>query len=213
MQDPNYWSNLWQDYQTAAKQTGLGLSGDNALLLACSVAEHETNNSRAWPGTNNFGAVQLRGLTADELARFKAGTLKAGDQFSGNPGGVLHVDTHPPGIPYPVWFVAFDTRVAGIAYFLKMLWRLSSNAPDQAGCTPMMLAQAMYMHGYYEGAHPGARPPWKRNLPLLPPEQANVNDYGGAVARCFQSISSALGISITVEADPIVTDKSIAASS
>ena len=55
--DPNYWPQLAADYDRAAQQAfGRTISRD-ALCLAMAVAEHETNNSRAWPGSWNFGAV------------------------------------------------------------------------------------------------------------------------------------------------------------
>ncbi len=152
--------------------------------MAC--AEHETNNGRAWPGTNNFGACQLRGLSPAENAAFQAGTLKAGD-YTPSRDGVLQVDTHPGPkgpVPYPVWFAAFPTRVAGVAFFLKTLYRLSSAAPDADGATCATVAEAMYRHGYYEGAHAGGRPVALRKSPLTAPEQANVNDYARAMNAC-----------------------------
>lgn len=201
--DKQYWVDLAADYDAAAVKTSLGKTR-TALLLAMAVAEHETLNGRAWPGSNNFGAVQLRQLTADEHARFAAGTLKAGDKFEppapGQPGGVLHVDTHPTkvkddqgnlhdkSVPYPVWFAYFPERVDGVAFFLKALWRLSGGAPDAAGATPYTVALAMYRHGYYEGFHGGARPVGQRSDPLTTPEQQNVDDYSKAVTWCFAGI-------------------------
>src|SRR5580704_10232348 len=111
--DAAYWASLAADYQAAWTRVFGRPCNYRALCLAMSVAEHETNNSRAWPGTNNFGAVQLRSLTADEMDEFRAGKLKAGEIFqstNGAPGGVLHIDTHPTASgpePYPVWFVYF----------------------------------------------------------------------------------------------------------
>jgi hypothetical protein len=218
---PDYWPSLADDYVTAYQRAfptaGGGaesLPSRNALLLAMSAAEHETNNGRAWPGTNNFGAVQLRPLTLQERAAYDAGTLKPGD-YDAARDGVLHVDTHPgPSgpVPYPIWFAAFpDDRVAGIAHFLKTLWRLSSDNPDAANATPFSLADAMYQHGYYEGAHHGARPVGQRSYPLNAAEQANVTDYANAVAGCMAAIGHALaswdfGLDQNVEtADPTET--------
>ena len=196
--DPTYWTDLAADYLTAwslAFPSPGGIASEpshrNAIIIACSIAEHETNNGRAWPGTQNFGAVQLRSLTADERAAYDAGTLKAGD-YTPTRDGVLHVDTNPPGIPYPIWFAAFDSRPAGIAHFLKVLWRLSAGAPDVEGATCADVALAMYLHGYYEGAHPGARPSWKRVPPLTPLEAANVADYAHAAQACRDRIEPAL---------------------
>ncbi len=198
--DPTYWSGLLADYDAAYRRSFALFSEPgtpdrptrNALLLACAVAEHETNNSRAWPGSWNFGAVQLRSLTAAEFAEFQAGTLKAGDYLPGH-AGVLHVDTHPPGIPYPVWFFAAPDRVSGIAYFLKTLWRLSGGEPDNAAATPATVALEMYRRHYFEGRHVDDRP-WVaiRPVPLDAPEQANVDEYAGAVAKCYATIDAAV---------------------
>lgn len=193
--DATYWTGLADDYAAAYAQAfGKPPSGKSPLILAMSCAEHETNNGRAWPGTNNFGACQLRGLTAVENSAFREGALKAGD-YTPSRNGVLHVDTHPTPrgpVPYPVWFAAFPTRVAGVAFFLKTLWRLSSGAPDVDGATCATVAEAMYRHGYYEGAHAGGRPVPLRVGPLTPPEQANVNDYAGAMNRCLTAIMASL---------------------
>jgi hypothetical protein len=200
---PNdFWPKLADDYVSAYKQafptaggSAESLPSRNAILLAASVAQHETSNGMAWPGQNNFGAVQLRGLTLQERAAFDDGDLKPGD-YNADRTGVLRVDTHPgPNgpIPYPEWFVAFDHRVDGIAYFLKTLWRLSGGEFARDGADPMSLSVAMYRHGYYEGAHHGARPVGQRNDPLTAPEQANVSDYAHAVTGCLATIAGALG--------------------
>lgn len=193
--DPNYWRDLAEDYARAGMQAfGRCLTRD-CICLAASVAQHETCNGEAWPGTNNFGAVQLRQLNLQERADFQQGTLKAGD-YTASRDGVLHVDTHPTPsgpVPYPVWFAAFPDRVSGIAFFLTTLWRLSDGVAESQGCTPNELAMRMYLHGYYEGAHAGGRPLGQRAVPLLAGEQANVADYAGAIARCLVTISGALG--------------------
>lgn len=211
---PDYWTGLASDYVAAYKQafpTAGGASESlplrSAVCLCMAVAEHETNNGRAWPGTNNFGAVQLRRLTPDELAAFQAGTLKAGD-YNADRTGVLHVDTHPgPGgsVPYPVWFAAFARRIDGIAHFLKVLYRLSTDEPDREGADSRSLALAMYLHGYFEGGHPGARPVSLRAAPFNAAELANVSDYAGAVEKCLVTILAALQ-NWDFGGDPIPTD-------
>jgi hypothetical protein len=155
-----------------------------------SVGQLETSLGDAWPGSFNIGAVQLRSLTSDEHARFMSGALKAGDSLPDH-SGVLHVDTHPPGIPYPVWFAAFPTRQAGAAYFLKTLDRLSASEWASPTATPSSLATAMYVHHFYEGRHVDDRP-WMpaRTLPLTPPEQANVEDYAAGIARCLAMVTA-----------------------
>lgn len=184
--DTGYWATLANDYTTA----GAGLS-PHCLLLAMAVAEHETNNGRAWPGTFNFGAVQLRACTPEELGAYHSGALQPGDRISGNPGGVLHIDTHPTPAgpaPYPVWFVAFSRQVDGVTYFLRTLLRLTGGALTAPGANGSSVARAMYMHGYFEGAHPGARPYNQRKPPLLPAEEANVADYAAAIVACVDRI-------------------------
>lgn len=215
--DVDYWTALANDYAAAAPGA-LGHQPSRwALVLACSVAEHETNNGRAWPGAWNFGAVQLRELTAAEQAAFAAGQLHAGDYTRDThradvPRGILQVDTHPgPSGPvrYGVWFAAFNSRVQGIAFFLRTLWRLTNlttepraaasvadahahdapldpahtYAPEAADATCSSVAEAMYRHGYFEGARHGARPVGARIGALTTPEQANVDDYATAMAR------------------------------
>jgi hypothetical protein len=196
-----YWPELAADYLAAyaiAFPSAGGIASEpshrNAIILACSVAEHETNNGRAWPGTWNFGAVQLRALTLQEAYAYNAGQLKVGD-FTPSRDGVLHVDTHPTANgpqPYPEWFAAFPNRVAGIVHFLHVLWQDSDCAPDALDATPFSVADAMYQRGYYEGRHSGARQVGKRSYPLTAPEQANVTDYANAVAACMATIGPAL---------------------
>jgi hypothetical protein len=195
--DESYWVALATDYLSAyveAFPSAGGLASEpshrDAIVLAMSAAEHETNNGRAWSGQNNFGAVQARRLTLLELAAYHAGALKAGD-YTPSRDGCLRVDTHPGPNgpePYPMWFAAFPTRVGGVVYFLKALWRLSAGAPDADAASPFSLADAMYQHGYYEGAHHGARPVGQRSYPLNAAEQANVTDYANAIAKCMAAI-------------------------
>lgn len=205
--DAAYWTALADDYASASLDPrGLGKPVPrNAILLAMAVAEGETNNGRAWPGEWNFGAVQLRTLTDAERASFAAGDLKPGSRTTDThradvPQGALHVDTHPTPAgpqPYPVFFAAFPDRVWGIAFFLRTLWRLSigsTGAPiaEAHGCTPDDLARAMYLHGYFEGSHAGARPMGQRTVALTPPEAANVGDYAASIRRCMAAITPML---------------------
>jgi hypothetical protein len=193
--DASYWQSLAADYLTAWAQafpSAGGMASEPshrwAIELAMAVAQHETSNSLAWPGSWNFGAVQLRGLTAAEMAAFQAGTLKAGDYLPGHTG-VLHVDTHPPGIPYPVWFYAAPTRVDGIVHFLSTLYRLTAGEIANDAATAASVAQAMYVHHYFEGRHVDDRK-WQaaRELPLSAPEQENVDEYAGAIQKCLDMV-------------------------
>jgi hypothetical protein len=203
MRDAAWWIACANDVLTAygeAFPSAGGVASEpshrDAIILAMAVAEHETNCGEAWRGSNNWGAVQLRSLTADELAAFHDGTIHAGD-YNAAHDGVLHVDTHPLGNgasePYPVWFAAFPTRVEGIAHFLRVLWRTSLGAPDEFGATPETVAREMYRGRYFEGAHKDDRGyQTRRALPLSAPEQANVTDYANAVARCCTTIAPML---------------------
>jgi hypothetical protein len=199
-----YWPALAADYLTAYAQafpSAGGIASEpshrNAIILACSVAQHETQNGLAWPGSNNFGAVQLRALTVPEAGAFNAGLLKAGD-YTPSRDGVLHVDTHPPGVPYAIWFAAFPTRIAGIVHFLKELWRISEGAPDADGATVESVVLEMYCGHYFEDRFKDDRG-WqpRRAKPLSATEQKDVDDYagdlvGGGVNACYQMICGAL---------------------
>lgn len=197
--DAAYWCSLADDYLTAHAQafpSAGGIASEpshrNAIVLSMAVAEHETNNGRAWPNSYNFGAVQLRGLTPAEGAAFRSGTLKAGD-YNADRSGVLHVDTHPPGVPYPMWFAAFPTRVLGVAHFLKTLYRLSESAPEAPDATAASVSLEMYCGHYFEGRHIDDRP-WvqRRPKPLDAPEQANVDEYARSVQACRDTIEPML---------------------
>lgn len=194
-----YWASLANTYVIAyARLFGISPS-KHAVLFAMTVAEHETRNGRAWPGCNNFGGVQLRRLTTEERAAFDAGTLKAGARLAGNPGGELHVDTTPTAhgnVAYPVWFAAFPTVIDGVTYFLKILLkgRPACRVVVDSPSAPLAdLATMMYVTGYYEGFHAGGRPLGKRSLPLLPAEQANVDDYTKALERNLVTLTTGLG--------------------
>jgi hypothetical protein len=154
-----------------------------ALWLARAVAMQETRNCTVWPGTNNCGAIHLRELDADERLAFEAGELSPNDT---TPGGVLRMDSRPTprGMePYPVWFATYPTRVAGIAAFERLLWHRVGAALEDAAATPETVARALYLVGYYEGKHPGARAVVDRSEPLTEAEQANVDDYAAALGR------------------------------
>lgn len=160
---PDYWRALADDYASACEQIALlfaamGLPTKAFILHAMSVAEHETRNGLAWPGENNFGAVQLRALNQAELVDYQSGKLHAGSRTtethrSDVPLGALHVDTHPGprgAVPYPVWFAAFPTRVEGVSYFLKIFVRLSLITT-----TPLAIAPAdVGLHAHMFEADP-----------------------------------------------------------
>jgi hypothetical protein len=190
-----YWTELADNYVVAYRHLFEASPSSHAVIFAMCVAEHETRNGRAWAGSHNFGGVQLRGLTPEESAKFKAGQLSAGATLPGNPGGILKVDTTPtPTGPrtYPVWFATFPTEVDGIIYFLKVLFGYRHGckavADDDEGSLEQ-LAGAMYSTGYYEGFVSGARPLDERIPPFNQAEQANVDAYTSALMGAFRTIS------------------------
>jgi hypothetical protein len=202
MDDSKYWSDLASDYLRASVKLA------ERLAIPMCIGEFETNNGRSWPGTYNIGAVQLaeRQVPADLWVKGRGGQLPVGTRFSVQPGfpvgGVLHVDTHPTEngpVKYYAWFAAFTDRPCGITYFLLQLNRISNGAIWKADATVVSVVTAMYMGGYFEGNHAGARPLGHRVLPLTSPEQANVNDYVAGVNRYFDA--AMLGIRSVLPAD------------
>lgn len=204
MPNQAYWKQLANDYVAAFKKIGLTPTR-HAVLLAAAPAEFETNNSRAWPGTYNFGAVQGRGLTSDEQAKLASGELQAGARLPGNPGFVLHYDTNPDkgGAKYAVWFVAFPTQVDGIVYYLKVLTGKALSVLIDPSGTLRQLATAMYLGGYYQGRHAGARPYYKRSYPLLDAEKANINDYTSAIESTHRALEFNMGAYLPPEDKPM----------
>jgi len=152
-------------------------------LLALSVAEHETNCGDAWPGENNWGAVQWRVPTKAEKDMIASGDLKAGSRV---PGGALHRDSSPTTGAYWVWFRAFDSEIDGASWFVKIL--ISDRLPcarvaEDDASSPADLAKAMYETGYYEGIHDPRKPGGR---------EANIADYAGAITRIYYVIAEAL---------------------
>lgn len=189
----SWWTDLADDYVTAYRNLFGGLPSRDQVLYAMAVAEFETNNGRAWPRTYNFGAVQLRTPTTAEQAEISSGALQAGSVLpasGGKPGGVLHEDTHPASGPYWVWFAAFPNQLDGVTYFLQTLY--SRDGCNSAGSIEDLVS-CMYLHCYFEGSTPGARPCGSRSIPFTAPEQANVDAYVGYVTRTYGAVSSNVG--------------------
>lgn len=184
---------------------GVPISRGELLYMLC-VAEHETRCGDAWPNSHNWGAIQWRRPTADEMVRIKAGDLKSGDTI---PGGVLHGDSGPGQGGYWVWFRAFVSERAGAACLVATLYKGNpeARAAAQAGGPTEAFCTGMYRHGYYEGVHPTAkekaegmalpRPAFgpkglMRTLPLQPAEAENVGDYCHSVDRLMPEWVAAL---------------------
>lgn len=126
----------------------------NAVVLVLSVAELETR-AGDFRGSHNWGQIQRRGLTIEEAALLKTGTMpKPRDAFE-----ILSSDTHPtttgPIITYAVWLWAFPDDVAGADKLLSVL--LEERPSIKRAIDTMTyeaLAGAMYESKYFEGSHP-----------------------------------------------------------
>lgn len=187
-----------------------------AVSCACAVAQHETLCGDAWPGEFNWGAIQLRVLTAAEktvlasvpctpqsvkdartvlAAAVEAGTIPA------EPNGALHVDSSPGKGWYWVFFHAFVDDVAGAAYFLHVLCdqRPASlpilNQALGAWRTDLFnLANVMYQTHYYEGFRIPTSMYTAPDGTQVTGAVMNVLDYSGSLIGIAPGIFSALQI-------------------
>lgn len=164
------------------------------VALGLGVAEHETWCGDAWAGEHNWGAVQLRGLNAEERATLSAagiiptrdGLVVAKTLLNPVAGGALHIDTSPVTGPYFVWFCSFPDDEAGAEKFVQVIARNRPTCRDALmAATPSAvdLAAAMYRTGYYEGFHD--------------PHQAggvdaNIMDYASAISLLSSEAYEAL---------------------
>jgi hypothetical protein len=174
----------------------------NAIRLCLAQATHESHCGDDWPLSNNWGCCDYRPCNAAELVAITNGQLADGSwlyadgTFSSahRPDAVaqMHTDVHPGGVRYHTWFAAFPDDVAGAAYYLKIAWRMAGAVLACEQATATDFATACYVHGYFEGVHPGARPVGRRTLPLTPPEAANVADYASAMNKVLPEIDAAL---------------------
>lgn len=178
------WSKLFNGQVPSHYNVALGLG----------VAEHETWCGDAWKGTHNWGAVQLRGLNADERETLKSAGVTASAQglvvartlLAPVPGGALHVDTSPVGGAYFVWFCAFADDELGAQKFVQTLAKNRPSCCDVLeGAAPSAyaLATAMYNTHYYEGFHNPHTPGG---------DQANINDYTASIATLMSEAYEAL---------------------
>lgn len=176
-----------------------------AVLYPLAQADLETQDGDAWggdKGPHDWGATDYRAPNAAELAAISTGDLKTGywlhadgttgpDRRTGDVAQ-LHLDTHPGAGTYSMWFAAFDDDTAGAAYYLKIVLRMVGGLLSDPTATLEQYATDLYLHGYYEGRHAGARPVGHRSAPLTAPEQANVADYVAGCNRCLASLVPAL---------------------
>lgn len=168
----------------------------NGLLNALAVSMHETSLSKGWYANGvaipawNFGAIQLRVPTEAERMALAAGSLKKGSFV---PGGFLFGDSSPDTGGYWCVFAHDATPELGIARFLTILAknRARVNVVIDGGST-YDVALAMYLTGYYENTHRGARPVALRSLPLNEGEALNVRDYASACEKARISLAVTL---------------------
>jgi hypothetical protein len=185
------------------------------IIIGLAIAQHETWCGDAWPNEHNWGAVQYRSPNKAELAviadagltpspstvaaaRAALAAAAAAGTIQHDPNGALHVDSSPGLGWYWMFFRAFPSDAAGADYFVNVLARerdgvraVLAPATDPLASAPAVVGM-MYLSGYFEGNHPGARPVKERKLPFTPPEQRNVDDYVGSVTALIPGIQIAL---------------------
>lgn len=196
----------------AASAGFLDVMGDaitpEELLFLLSVAQHETACGDSWKDVtgnplHNWGAVQWRKPDAQEELRIAAGDLVKGSTI---PGGVLERDSSPAKGPYWVWFRTSPNDRVGAGVLVTTLYKHDPACRTAAAaCNITAGVTAMYVAGYYEGVHKGARPVGLRKLPLNAAEQRNVDDYMLAVNALWAEWQTALGIDVAtpVTSDPV----------
>lgn len=176
-----------------------------AVLYPLAQADIETQDGDAWGGANgphNWGAVDLRAPNVSELVAIHSGALKAGmwlysdgtwgSDHRSESVGQLHLDTHPDGTSYAMWFRAFSTDVEGAESFLGVVLSMVGDLFTNPDPSIDDYAARQYLHGYYEGRHAGARHYTQRSIPLTPPEAANVADYVAGMQRVLPGLRKAL---------------------
>lgn len=192
----------------------------HAVVLGLAVAEHETRCGDAWPGENNWGAVQLRSLNAAERQAVlgipphptNVEEAREAIKVAGlvEPKGALHADYSPTKARYYfVYFVRYDIEAEGA---VKCVRTLAEERPscrivltDQYG-SEYALAERMYATKYYEGFRDptatyelqGGK--WVKLVdPTVPAKgqrmagrDLNITDYARALAKLTPGIKAAL---------------------
>lgn len=172
--DPN---NIQVRAETVARSLGLSPI-ESAFMRA--VGWHETNLGTGWgstpPPNGGAGSFNMGAITTNS-----PGPLDFQHKDSRNDTGQI--------IEYVTWFKGYPSFEAGIAGLrdavLKPNVRAALNAhahdPEKAFAAGV---KAMYDNHYFLGIHP-------RNSEAG--NQANVNDYFGAVSKAFSHISGVTG--------------------
>jgi len=187
----------------------------HAVVLALTVAQHETHCGDSWPGPdglvgtaddeNNWGATTLRALNAAERAVLSAAGLAptvgpghnerakaamAALKLSGLPlpQGVIHCDSSPRLGPYFVYFAAFPTPWQGAQYFIHLL--CGKGGKRQAHAVLLDQAgseQQLATAMYNAGYYTGF------NDPRLPGgAQKNIDAYAGALRAISPGVRAGL---------------------
>lgn len=185
----------------------------HAVVLALSVAQHETRCGDSWPGEFDWGATTLRALTAAErkvladagiyptigagrveaAARAQAALEAAGLAPS---NGVIHCDstTDDKGThPYFVYFFRGQDDADGARYFVHLLAekKAAKAVLETPAGTEQGLAQAMYRAGYFWGFHPHKKYVGKDGKEH-DGNQENVDDYANSLRALTPGIRLAL---------------------
>ncbi len=170
---------------------------DGELRYLLAVGEHETQCGDGMRGdlgsAHNWGGVQWRVPYADELAATQDGRLHAGSMI---PGGILRQDTRPGGQKYWVWFRAYPDDAHGAASLCATLYKYApgTRLAAQNNGSPTDVATQMYLRGYFEGGHKGARATTQRSVPLTAPELANVTDYAAGLTAKLAAFSAYIAL-------------------
>jgi hypothetical protein len=182
-----------------------GLPSKLAVLLVCSVAEHETRCGDSWPGEHNWGAIQRRTMSEAERAIVRAGGKpEPRDAFE-----ALHGDSSPIHGRYQVWFWRFPNDVEGANKLLEVLLdKRPSIQKDIDRLSTDELARRMYLTRYYEGFH-DPRPRPGEQVPtggLTQGQRANIADYARAIGRHFVAFRAGLAVWTPGDADDTPTE-------
>lgn len=192
-------NSLWEAWISA---TNSAPPNYNAVRMVLAQAQHETSCGDDWDSSHNWGACDLRALNLSEKAAFKNGDLKVGQWLypDGSWGpehrqdstGTIRGDSDPNSGAFHVWFFAAPTDAEGAAYMLRAGVRGARNVLTDPQCDVGTYAKALYMQCYFGGFHAGARPCGRRPEPMNAAEQANINDYAGAMSKILPSIDAGL---------------------
>ncbi len=194
-------------------------SKDN-VALGLSVAEHETECGDAWPGEENWGAIQKRVPTPAEHAvignvklvrvapdgkaiplleaianattdaRAKLDAAVLSGAVAPPDHEALHIDSSPTTGFYFVWFWAFPTEAEGAAKFIHVL------AQNRPSCRVILESSPKPADG---GCHQLAAAMYATHYyegvhdPHNPGGvEANIDDYTNALSRLRPTIAAAL---------------------